>query len=289
MTGVRVIYVGDPAQLPPVGEKFSPVWNITKNEECKAFLKKVMRNDNQLLALATEIRSCMMNRNFVSPIRHNIDENGLGVHLHSSQERFEQHLTSRAKELDWREVKVVAWRNSQVAYYNSIIRYELGYSKPFCKNEVILLARPIERSGQIIAHTDDEFTVVNVSDGSVRVDFNHVNTWHLEAVAGKQTLFLNIPKNQADLDRILSQKASNAKSKKSPTERRRAWTDFWNTKNKFEEVRYGYALTAHRSQGSTLQECYIDQQDILSNFKGIEAYQCLYVACTRPTKVLHTF
>lgn len=288
-SGIRVIYVGDPAQLPPVNERYSSVWALGKDDACKAFLKKVMRNDNQLLALATEVRASMLNKDYASPIRHNLAEDGTGVYKHSSQEKFEKHLVARAKDINWRAVKVVAWRNAQVAYYNSVIRYELGYTDPYCEGEILLLSKPVERDDEIVAHTDDEFEIDRVTEGSVRVDLDLIKTWCLEVSSGEQTLILNIPKVQKHLDSLLSDKANTARSKSNPKAKTMAWKDFWNTKKKFDEVRYGYALTAHKSQGSTLEECYVDQQDILGNFRDIEAFQCLYVAVTRPTKTLHTF
>ena len=52
----KVIFMGDSAQLPPVGEVTSPVWQLDNG----AMLTQVMRHDNQILELVTEIRERMM-------------------------------------------------------------------------------------------------------------------------------------------------------------------------------------------------------------------------------------
>jgi len=55
----------------------------------------------------------------------------------------------------------------------------------------------------------------------------------------------------------------------------------------FHPVKYAYALTAHRSQGSTYENVWVDTSDILYNRERREAFQCLYTACSRPTKRLN--
>jgi hypothetical protein len=47
-----------------------------------------------------------------------------------------------------------------------------------------------------------------------------------------------------------------------------------------------YGATVHRAQGSTYETVWVDYQDILKNRNRREAFQCLYVACSRPTTKL---
>jgi len=107
-------------------------------------------------------------------------------------------------------------------------------------------------------------------------------------VSGDQDLQLKIPKRTSDLQEILSAKAALARTADRRW-RREKWRDFWNTKRKFNAVRYGYALTAHRAQGSSYNTVFVDQQDILANPVKREAFRCLYVAVSRPTYAIHTF
>ncbi len=50
----RLVFVGDPAQLPPVGEPVSPVFALGRAE--KAFLSEVVRHQGPVLRLATGLR-----------------------------------------------------------------------------------------------------------------------------------------------------------------------------------------------------------------------------------------
>jgi exodeoxyribonuclease-5 len=289
-SGIRIIYVGDPAQLPPVGEKMSPAWNITKNPECKAVLRQVMRNDNELLNLATKIRSGMANSEYKNKnvyIEHDQSANGEGVCVFSSFQKFEDHLILNTPNIDFSLTKVISWTNSTVNYYNSIIRQKLGYTDLFCVNEIILLAKPVERDDVMVAHTDDEFIVKKVHKVDVDIDDDTIDAYRLD-VSGTIDLSLYIAKDQEKLNLILRDKADIAN--KCPKQyKSEAWKEFWKVKKMFDEVRYGYAMTAHRAQGSTIETCYIDQVNILSNAKKLEALQCLYVAATRPTKSIYTY
>ena len=51
---IKIIFLGDEGQLPPVKEEKSPVWPLCKDNTFS--LMRVMRHDNQILSLATRIR-----------------------------------------------------------------------------------------------------------------------------------------------------------------------------------------------------------------------------------------
>ena len=71
-------------------------------------------------------------------------------------------------------------------------------------------------------------------------------------------------------------------AQRAKTENKRLWGAFWALKEAFHGVRHGYAITAHKSQGSTYDSAFVDFRDMLINRNVVEARRCLYVACTRP-------
>lgn len=292
--GIKILYVGDPAQLPPVGEPRSPAWRCTNDPACRSILKQVMRNDNELLTLATRIRRRIREQDWRFPIRRDMSiTNGefRGVVMRKSREEFIETMLDEVPTHDLRETKVIAWRNKTVNEYNKLIRRKLGFNDPFCIGDIVLLAEPIEYNGNLIAHTDDEFVVEGVDDDSLDIDTDSgkmgIATWRL-SVAGDQRLQLQIPQKPFILQEQLSAKAFVARRAKGH-ERAELWRDFWDTKRRFHAVRYGYAMTAHRAQGSTYNTVWVDAQDILANHDSHEAFRCLYVACTRPTTLLHSY
>lgn len=285
---VRFIFVGDPGQLPPVKENFSPIWYSTKNNVI--IMKHVMRNDNQLLNLATRIRKSIQKKEFIShPIIHDVSEDNKGVFVWPSQKKFEEQLRKDIVLTNFQETKVIAWTNKTVNYYNDIIRESLSLHEPYVKGEIILIKRPVERNKMLVAHIDEEFVVNKIEDGKIYVEGDYIEVWQLHVLSSKNNLLLKVPKDQSALDYITNLMKSYAMSLTGGKKRNEAWAMYWDTIKSFDEVRYGYSLTAHRAQGSTLRECYVDQRDILKNSNTLEAYKCLYVAVTRPTEIIHTY
>lgn len=293
-TRCKVLFVGDPAQLPPVGEPFTKAWKATTDSDNRAFMRQVMRFDNQLLKLATKIRERLIDKKYVSPLKNDNDEYE-GV-FKLPQKDFEKLIDKHTEPKDWLTTKVIAWRNKTVNHYNNRIRTNFGFTAPFEIGDVVLMAEPVEMHGQIIAAIDDEYVIEDVDSSKERVWMDEVkegvtlvDVWVLKLRDDEnQTLTIRVAKNQADVDFILSQKAKIARDADSK-DRREAWKDFWATKALFSKVRYGYALTAHRAQGSTYSNVFVDQQDILANSNQAEAMRCLYVACTRASHAVYSF
>ena len=57
----------------------------------------------------------------------------------------------------------------------------------------------------------------------------------------------------------------------------------------YPEIDYGYALTIHKSQGSTYDDVYIEYSNILTNSREYEKLKLLYTAITRSSNKLHIF
>lgn len=292
-TKCKVLFVGDPAQLPPVGEKFTKAWRVTDENKNRAFMRQIMRFDNQLLTVATKIRENLVEEKFISPIKDD-NKDGQGVFLLKSRRKFHEYIDEMLSPLDFYSTKVIAWRNKTVNAYNDRIRENIGFKDPYHAGDILLIAEPVEAYGHIIASIDDEYYVQQVNSSSVRVDVSPnnvcmVNVWEVHVEDDeKQKLILRIAKEQYEVDRILSEKAEAARTAE-PGLRRKLWLEFWEVKGLFNKVRYGYAITAHRAQGSTYKNVLIDQHDIMQNPNKREAMRALYVGCTRATQSLYAY
>ena len=63
------------------------------------------------------------------------------------------------------------------------------------------------------------------------------------------------------------------------------WKDYYMLKDMFALVEYAYAMTVHKSQGSTMDTIFIDHKDLVL-CKNEEMYNLIYVATTRPANKL---
>lgn len=281
---LKVVFMGDPAQLPPVKESES----LALQGDTGIQLTKVMRHDNQILALVSEIRGVIFSPAPSINIKSN-HANGEGVWKLSKPD-FKKEIfaaAARGEFADGKTTKVISWRNLKVDEYNQIARAAIfgAAAQPgfFLVGDRVVAAGPCERSDELLLHTDDEAIV----EGVIECKHPLEPKYHaLELKCRREDnqiirLLVLHPasKQQHDNDCQLLAHEAQANSK--------LWRRFWDLKDLFHDVRFAYALTAHRSQGSTYQNVLVDYQDVLYNRNRREAFQCLYVATSRASKRLY--
>lgn len=282
-SNVKIVFMGDAGQLPPVGEPESPVWA----EKNGAALTKVMRHDNQILTLVTAIREQI--NSWTPSIAIASDNDGQQGVWKCTKDNFKKMIMAAAEKgafSDGSKGKVIAWRNVRVGEYNDLIRYSIfgAAAKPghFLVGDRIVATAPCKRGDDMLLSTDDEAIVEGI------IETQHPMEPKYGAIELKCRTEANVmvrllvlhPNSQALYDNDCQELAHAAKG--NP----KLWRKFWNLKELFHEIKYGYAITAHRSQGSTYETVFVDYVDILFNRNRKEAFQCLYVACSRPTSKL---
>lgn len=281
---VRFIFMGDEKQLPPVKESRAAVMDLAN----QAVLDKVMRHDNQILALVTRIRHAQSHP--APSIKLASDNDGQeGVWVGAAT--FDAAMRAEARRgafLDGR-AKAIAWRNATVDGLNRAIRRELFAEADetfwLPSDRVAILTRVLDPSNEAkpLATTDDE-GIVKEAEVCPHPEYSEVNCWRL-AVTLDDGKFLIIYTLHPSSQRVFEARKATlaAEAKATP----RLWRKFWAFVDAFPVVRHGYAITAHRSQGSTYETAFVDWRDILINRQRLEAFQCLYVACSRPKKRLY--
>lgn len=282
---IKFIVMLDPAQLPPVGELHSP---FTKIEAPSAMLHKVMRYDNAILALADNLRSKVDHP--APKLELSSDNDGEeGVWKLSEGEFmariFEAADTGKFSEPDG--CKVIAWRNVTVDAWNQRIRarlYKEASDTRFLRGDrVVVTGMAKDLEDNIIAVTDDEGTLqaAEVDDHPKYPEFR---VWRLTLLTDENKLIVLRVLHE---DSMLAFERKKEELAAAARLERRRWGAFWNFIEAFNGVRHAYAITAHRSQGSTFSETFVDWRDILLNQNRAEGRRCLYVACTRPKTKLY--
>ena len=84
----------------------------------------------------------------------------------------------------------------------------------------------------------------------------------------------------------LQELASRAKRQTNRALKKQAWSDFWEYKGRYADIDFGYAITAHKSQGSTYDIVVVDEKDIMGTTatSNQEKSELIYTALTRPRK-----
>lgn len=283
--GIPFIFMGDPAQLPPVKELRSPIWSLCGRAN-HSVLTKVMRHDNQILEFVTRIRKVVDHPAPQVSFKDNQDGTE-GVWL-APGPAFRNAIL-RAADLgafsEPNRAKVIAWRNVMVDEFNTLIRnriFDTPDSAWLVGDRLIATSPARDLQDDPMASTDDEGLVTKVC-----ID------WHpLYGEFKVYRISVTLDDNRLAVFQVLhpdSLRDYEAKVASLAEEARatpRRWKAFWEFKDAFHQVRYAYAITAHRSQGSTYETAFVSWRDILLNRNRQEAFRCLYVACSRPKKRL---
>lgn len=272
---IKWIFMGDSYQLPPVNELASPVWDAISST---AKLEQVMRFDNALLQFATTIRSKVYHP---APSISIEDNHNHLEGVWNCKEDFQARIKEAARAKRFGEdVKAIAWRNTTVDKLNAIIRRELFREADILTwlpgDRILLTAPAIDEDGEFIANTNEEGEVEDIAlETHLDYPLTCLKLGVMLDSNRRVTLQLVHPNSSRAFEEIKKRKMETAKAMP------RAWKEFWQFVELFHQVKHGYAITAHRSQGSTYLEAYVDWADILINSDRQEAFKCLYVACTR--------
>lgn len=291
---VKVIYVGDVLQLPPIRERVSNTF-LQPNV---AVLTEIVRqkDDNPLLDILSILREDITNQtsNFINYIRANKEclnpfNEGFVV---QKEEDFTKSLintfSNDALLTNTDFVRFTSWTNANIRKWNKIIR-----------NALI-------KENDDIAHIDDLFVgyttivddnfkpiIINSDDYIVtsitsKMSDHKFKIWIIGIVnaykfASTIRLVDHTDKSFITFYNILNSLHYNAVYS-TASDRRKNWKRYYDFKNSYllmvdlplsnrgdtkprgtapKDIDYGYGLTIHKSQGSTYDNVFVDLNDII--------------------------
>lgn len=331
---VKVIFMGDPAQIPPVNREDAIPLVERKREIYKIearFLETIMRQakDSKILETAYQIRNnrfqqgdAILSRQsskdvlFLSP-----------ASVYDTKVLFEEiklHFADEQFSKDPNYCKVIAWTNETVNNMNTWIRQQLFKRtnlEQILPGEKLIADKPIIKNQVIIYNTSDEFEVVSctrkvfnytIPDKKSSYDWDDeddapaqgtlkgfevikvepkqksftLNYWEA-VVKSKDPITKDEYTNTIDiLDEDSAQQLSWCLG---GLYKKKLFKEYTEMSERFGKVKYNYAITAHKSQGSTYGTVFLMEDDINKNQKTLEKNRIKYTACTRPKKRLFIY
>jgi len=312
----KVLYMGDPAQIPPVGEKSSVVFEQDKTKLFHQLTKIERQNDTNPLAYVYDALRNNLNRLDGGFERKTVmNELGEGVKFTVDKREFREAVLGKFKSEDFQKdtdfAKVIAWKNDTVMLSNGVIRAEL-----LGKDTDIVEVGDLLMGYRSVSEEKQRFNIIENS-----ADYRVVRKAGLEENAygimgyrvqlredlakGRfkhQDVFIINTEDHANLhlygemhDFFRDMGKSNKKNWKKYYEFRRS-NILMKTIDKYrtglyrgsgdiivKDLDYGYAITGHKSQGSTYSHVFVMENDINDNWVLKERNQIKYVALTRPS------
>ncbi len=302
---VKVLFMGDQAQLPPVNESISKIFTDVANT---AHLTKVERQkgSNPLMGVYDLIRSDIKSPVDLFEHRSTVNELGEGIVFYSGQKDFESHVLPLFASDKYKEdpdyVKMIVYSNASVQAWNRQIRNFIynNPSDPLLVGDILFAYNTVTMDKtEVLIENSSDYKVEGIED-AVTVD--GIECWRVQLKSVDENLKSEIcvvkPSGIVPFLAKFNRLHTTAISTKGP-HRKFAWRNYYDFKNQHllmedikdgngqlvvkKDIDYGYAITTHKSQGSTYVNIAVSENNLDTNKNSEERNKLKYVAFSRPT------
>ena len=321
---LKLIFIGDKYQLAPVGEQSSVVFETEDNiHNLTEIIRQVLDNPlSEILKVLredVELRSSNLLRilygsNIPGKVK---DDKGFSLYSSKSSEAktlFQDTLIATfTASSDVSKVKYLAFTNDNVSAWNNYIRNTINANDDIIANGDLIMGY------NTIVDKNNNPIIINSEEYRVETIERHVNSYGFkvfmvqlrEIFSNKVTPYMYVLDSDdedtviAFTDTILS--LLNNVYSKFGRERSKAWGDYYYFKDSHvlmrdiikpgtnktlvsKDIDYAYALTVHKSQGSTYDNVFVNARNIIYDYKGRpyrdinQRNRLLYVSFSRPRK-----
>lgn len=310
-TDSKVIFLGDPGQLPPIRtgdlvkygtDSLSPVFKTQKDEYSAGLTERVRQGEGSpILDYADTFwdystTEGQTDRRVNDEDMSRVENTQGSIEFINEQQvdkivpLFKQAVETNNPSL----VKIVAYHNKAVKQWNQIIRrnvYGDEYSPNPLPGDILMMTDtyndPASDDAKPLLFNSEDISVI--STGPIRTVYRvQLMDATIKDPRGKIiTVPLIIPTKE-NMDEFNNNKRLlwNEAQKYKNTDRgkyKRALDMYWSYGTEWAHVEYGYAITSHKSQGSTYDVSIVDSADINSNgfMSDISKARSIYTAITR--------
>lgn len=286
----KILFVGDPAQLPPVGEKRSPVLALPMAE---SQLVTSVRFTGEIGTVSASYRSTS-SQDWLS-----IDSTD-GTIVKTDRQAWFDDLAEKTRESlksgNYDDCKAIVFRNKTAETWNDRIRLKLWGEnvRPYEIGDRLIARKPLFRKTEEysknrychfsrrylpVAENSMEFTVKGLADiRSIKFDGKSYDFYSIPVKPDEgRELWLQIPTPDARLS--IESDIQQARTKGD-------WGLIKDLSSFFDDVVFSYVITCHKAQGSTFRATYLDLKDL---WVCPDRSQILYTALTRASDYVAVF
>lgn len=253
----KIVFMGDPAQLPPVKFNGCPVFLA---EFPEAALTEVVRQaaGSPINELATQFRHTV-----ADGVWRPFTPDGDTV-IHLDREAFDQALMAEMSRPDWKyaDSKLLAYTNARAIVYNNALRAHVQ-GNPELQPGDYAVCNSYVRVDEKKISTDD---LVYIKEIEAPETIHNIRGRYVTVNEDFRTF---APYDPKDIERAMKWATDNKK---------------WSIQREVEgwiDLRAAYAQTVNKSQGSTYDRVFIDLDDIASCTNGNLIARLMYVAVSR--------
>jgi hypothetical protein len=313
----RYLVMGDPAQLPPIGDdeqSVSPVFSIPDRWD----LTTVVRYDGAIFRYVTDIRENISAKKLPFPKFElgAFDKFAANEWMTNLIERYKKALEN--DDQDPNGIRALAWTNKRVQEINTTVRTALyGSDSPYRRNERLVAKDLIElqhpdgdfRSGYtwatgsntVLMHSCDECVIEDYRAGIKRVFDTDFNGWYLDILTdlGDRATIFTV--DESEKTKVMAVCGGAKKNILDTHLEHRERSEMWrlwykglnelglkSSGNSFmRKLQYAFALTIHQSQGSTFKCVFADASNVFGCQDVEIRNKLLYVQGSRASQELY--
>lgn len=306
--GCRLILSGDTAQLPPVGTDFSPAMNPARLKEAglrvsRATLTDTARQqrDSGILRNATRLRRTMLIEPLPRP-QLSVDGSSGDVFAITGEDIIDTIAKCYSEDTP-DETILITRSNKRAVAFNLAVRTQILYSEEeLCRGERLMIAHNNYTWGNNIKDLDfiangDMAVVTSVNSTETRYGFRFADVTlrlsdrdiELDCKIILDTLVSDYPSlSREQMQRLAMARMDdpevNPPGTPDSTRLSRLRSDkYFNAL----QVKYSYAITCHKAQGSQWRNVVVDMGGIGDDAISLDFYRWLYTATTRATSRLY--
>lgn len=300
----KLVLMGDTAQLPPVGKSISPALDpemlrsygmeVTEYE-----LKEVVRqtHGSQLLDNATRLRLRIASGQVDELPQLQVDGEEV---VRLMGEDFVETVQRAYQESGMEECKVICRSNKRAVMYNLGIRSRiLNKEEELSSGDLLLVAK------NNYFWSQEYKEIPFIANGDLMEVLRVRKTMEMYGFRFAD-LSVRFPEMDYEMDVrvLLDSLTAEAPSLDKESQDRfyhavlEDYADCRNRKELYEalkkdpwfnalQVKYGYAMTCHKSQGGQWKHIFLDQGYVTEDMMGLEYFRWLYTAVTRSTSKLY--
>ena len=285
-----VLFVGDYYQLLPVDSGKNSVFDVRHQYKLKEIVRQA--KDSYIIKIASAARTCIKTKTYTDLktfFKQNMDVN---ISFFHNQDAF---LEDFYKGKDWadRDQVIGSFKNSDVDAYNRMARKKYWQEKgvddipTLLKGDKIVFQSAYSVAGVLKYANNDEIMLSFAK--KKHSDVLNIEYWECkdaEETDDQEIIKIVDPKSLSVFNDKLAIIAKMARKEKNYKKRKEMWEHFFKLKEFFADVKYTFASTIHKLQGSTYETVYIDLF-ALSNNRYIDMdqlFRLVYVAMTRASK-----
>lgn len=263
----KVLFVGDAAQLPPVGES-EPIVAISPLISHEATLIEVIRYDGEISKVAEQMRTDRRYQTSLYPFKSSDDGSILCLPYQGWLNQAAKLIKSSQWQADPNYCRILVWRNNTADALNDWIRLQLWGANPppFVIGDRLIAKKPVFRESKfqqsstnikkkkewnIIINNSEECEVI----GEPKIDKNSQFIWcEIPVVAesgGRHKLKILAPASELKRQELMKEYRA-----------KKEWYKAADLDKAYDYCPYAYCLTTHKAQGSGIDHVFLHTWDM---------------------------